>query len=663
MADTFDFDLTFSAKGATYDFEDFQITGQPEDDKRWRIVVSRNGSDLGMDILTLESAQGRKRLLDSLLGIHDEERNQIAKALLGITPKLPGDFRQLAAEHRGTIEAERESKTAQERTAQLAELETDVIQLAKNPALLYEASQTIKGLGVAGEKANRPLVYAALTSRVTQAPISIVVKGPSSSGKNNLLGKALEMFQPGEHYIDLTSMSEKALLYDERSYSHLAIIVFEIHGTEQGDYYIRTLQTEGCLKHLTVIDGQSVRIDKPGPTNFLTTTTEAEINPENETRLFSVFVDDSEETTKGAKEIAAKEADGTAERPNTEIWRRFQQWLQLQIPYEVIIPYSSFLAKNTPDKPPRMRRDFRRLLEIVKVTAILYQAQREKDEQGRIVATVADFAMARPLAESLMRQAETGLNPKTRQIAEAVCEIYNDKTNELERWVTYKELIEKTGFTKSTISTWIQPAYEESFLENLEAIKGKKARLVPGVPLRDGAGLPAIEDLARDYPDLAQGTYVDPIAGEETHLLPETVETPETVSGEDSNPYLQSAPDNRSDREKTVETPRDTEAQAQNLSVLTVSAEPERSGSDSKLYLDETDRSNRSNRSGGSGLRTKVLTLAAAKGWPAISLGERDVNNRLTAVGVPAGRSAWEQAIQHWPDDLLNELLTRLETS
>ncbi len=99
MAETFDCDLTFSSKGATYDFKDFQITGRPEDGKRWRVVVSRNGSDLGIDILALESSTGRKRLVGDLLGVDDGEREAIAKALLGIAPKLPSDFLQLAAEH------------------------------------------------------------------------------------------------------------------------------------------------------------------------------------------------------------------------------------------------------------------------------------------------------------------------------------------------------------------------------------------------------------------------------------------------------------------------------------------------------------------------------------------------------------------------------------
>ena len=645
-----DFSFSLSPRGITYDFENFQVTGQPEGDKRWRIIVSRNGSDLGLDVLSLESALGRKRLLDSLIGIHQVEREEIARSLLGIAPRLSNDYLQLVAEHRDEIEAEREAEASEERARQLAELEADILPLARDPALLFRASETIKNLGVAGEEANRPLVYTSMSSRLTEAPISLVIKGMSSTGKNNLVAKALELFQEGEHYIDLTSMSEKALIYDQRSYAHRSVIVFEVHGTEQADYFIRSLQSEGHLKHLTVIDGQSVLIDKPGPTNFLTTTTQAEINIENETRQFSVFVDDSEETTRGAKEVAAKEADGTATHPDVEPWRRFQEWLQLQLPYKVVIPYATFLARQTPNKPPRIRRDFRRLLEVIKAIVIIYQAQRQRNDEGNIIATVADFAMARPLVESLMRQAETGLNPKTRTIAEAVRDIYEEKMNKPERWATYKELTERTGLTKSVISTWVKPAYEEGFIENLEPGQGKKARLIPGAPLRDGAGLPAVEDVAREHPNLARETYIDPLTGEEIPLIPETVETVETVASEARNSYLKSTPEDRSDRDKTVETPRDAQAQAQNLGVQTVFAEPERFDSDSTRYLDETDRSHRSNSFDREGVIAYILGAAEEMDYPL------DTEHR-----IGPGREAYEQRLAGMGDGELRALVEALD--
>lgn len=59
-------------------------------------------------------------------------------------------------------------------------------------------------------------------------------------------------------------------------------------------------------------------------------------------------------------------------------------------------------------------------------------------------------------------------------------------------------------------------------------------------------------------------------------------------------------------------------------------------------------------------LRYGVWLLAEVAGWPAVSLGEREVNNRTVSVGVPAGKSAWAQAVQGWPSDLLPELVEKV---
>lgn len=56
-----------------------------------------------------------------------------------------------------------------------------------------------------------------------------------------------------------------------------------------------------------------------------------------------------------------------------------------------------------------------------------------------------------------------------------------------------------------------------------------------------------------------------------------------------------------------------------------------------------------------------VRSLAELLEWPALSLGQRDIDGRTVSVGVPGDRCAWEQAARFWPDDLIAELITRLE--
>ncbi len=522
-----EFTTNFDPKGFTYVFPDIEVLVHGPRKDRWLVSIHRDDSTLGMDIIDPTSAPSRSRLVKSLIGVSPEDRNRVSEILLGLAVQIGRDFFEAAQKNQAEAAEAAAATREAELKEEIAALEPEVLPLAQDPALLYKAAETIRGLGVAGEEGNVPLLYLILASRLLADPISCSVKGESSGGKNNLVAKTVEMFSK-DAYIDLTGMSEKALVYDPEPFSHRTVIVYEVHGNEAADYFIRSLQSEGRIKYKTVIDMMTVTIEKEGPTNFITTTTQPELHAENETRQWSVFVDESEETTRLAKEIAANEAAGTLQLPSVERWRDLQRWLQIRPIPTVIVPYAPFLVATTPDKPLRIRRDFRRLLAAIDTVAFLYQGQRTIDEQGRLISTVADYAMARPLVISLVQQAQAGLNQKTRLLVEAIREAHEAK-GEKERWVTYRDLIELTGLSKSQVSKWIAPAIEEGFVENLEESKGKLARLVPGLPLKESAGLPAVEDVAAAFPHLSRGTYVDPITGGEHSLLsPDPEDTEDT---------------------------------------------------------------------------------------------------------------------------------------
>ena len=98
-------------------------------------------------------------------------------------------------------------------------------------------------------------------------------------------------------------MSDRAMFYTDKDFQHRFVIFYEFDGqNDEINYLISTLQTEGRLKYETTekVNGQFVTrcIDKEGPTGFFTTTTKPQIFDENETRIFSLFINESEEQTK-----------------------------------------------------------------------------------------------------------------------------------------------------------------------------------------------------------------------------------------------------------------------------------------------------------------------------------------------------------------------------
>ena len=75
---------------------------------------------------------------------------------------------------------------------------------------------------------------------------------------------------------------------------------------------MRSLISDGCLKRLVTVSAPGGRVakmmTKKGPTGVITTTT-SDLHPENETRMFAIHIDESQETTRRVMMALAKEAE------------------------------------------------------------------------------------------------------------------------------------------------------------------------------------------------------------------------------------------------------------------------------------------------------------------------------------------------------------------
>ena len=176
-------------------------------------------------------------------------------------------------------------------------------ELAQTPRILDLLPTALMARGVTGEGKTTKLLYLIITSRLLERPVSAAVKGPSSAGKSFVVDQVLSFF-PGSAYYCLTAMSERALAYSTEPLKHRMFVVFEMAGL-QGDfasYLVRSLLSEGRLRYETVEktkDGlQSRLIEREGPTGLIVTTTAIQLHAENETRLLSIPVTDTQDQTK-----------------------------------------------------------------------------------------------------------------------------------------------------------------------------------------------------------------------------------------------------------------------------------------------------------------------------------------------------------------------------
>ena len=98
--------------------------------------------------------------------------------------------------------------------------------LAKTHNILALFEHAIGVCGVVGEVKCAKLSYLALTSRLLDHPVSLIVKGLSSSGKSFTTQQTLRFF-PLPAYISMTAMSERALIYMKEEFAHRTLVIFE----------------------------------------------------------------------------------------------------------------------------------------------------------------------------------------------------------------------------------------------------------------------------------------------------------------------------------------------------------------------------------------------------------------------------------------------------
>lgn len=382
--------------------------------------------------------------------------------------------------------------------------------LAKEPNILAALLDVMRRRGMTGEDRAVQILYLALVSRRLSRPVSVVVKGASSSGKSFLVESVLSLF-PASAYYALSAMSDRALAYSEEPLTNRFLVIYEAAGvaSDMATYLMRSLLSEGCVRYETVErtpEGIRPRfIERPGPTGLILTTTAANLHPENETRLLSIVTNDTQDQTRAILQAIADE-NRAPDNVDAEQWQALSTWLE-GATQTVTIPYARELADKIPPVAVRLRRDFTAVLNLIRAHALLHQATREKTRDGRIIATLADYAAVRGLVLDIVSEGLQATVPDTtREVVQAVQAEHEKKGAA----VMVQEVARRLMLDKSAASRRVHVALTGGWLINQETKRGRPALLTVGEPLpHNQPVLPTVEQL--------QGCRV---AEREDHPLP-----------------------------------------------------------------------------------------------------------------------------------------------
>jgi len=427
-------------------------------------------------------------LLSTLQGVEREAYLKKASA------KLKLGIRVLGKEVDAFSIQDIESSADPEPEIVLTESEkAEAIELLKSPDLLDKVLEVLWRLGCVDEIPLKLMLFLAMVSRLFKKPINVVVTGQASTGKSYVVYSVSKLFPP-EAIKDVSRVTKNALYYlPSKNLKHKVLIIAERHGSEESDYTIRTMQSEGGVSLLVPIKNEgtgNITTDEKrveGPLSFIVTTTEGSLHDENSTRVFIVSTDDSSAHTARVLDLQRQQyIQKTQPQDNIQaLVAAFQNAQRLLRGFEVVMPFAGLI--EFPTKLPRARRDHDRFLTLIAASAFFHQYQREHqtvEGQEYVVASIKDYEIAYSLAGSVINQTlMKRVSQKGEELVNAAESIWKVLGHGKRGYVTRPLLCEKLGWRKNYAKQFIDEAVDAGCLEVVEGRAGKlyQYRFVKGI--------------------------------------------------------------------------------------------------------------------------------------------------------------------------------------
>jgi DNA primase len=343
--------------------------------------------------------------------------------------------------------------------------------------LLDQAALALEALGYVGEDENKRLAFLVATSRLLSKPLSAILFAESGTGKSELLDRLAELFPP-ESVEFLSRLTPHALYYAGAEHlRNKLVIVDEQAGATDADYAIRTLQTKGFLRLALAVKGKTESFEAHGPIALLSGTTRDDLNPENLSRCLELKLDDSPEQTKRVQDAQRRAWTGEARKKiDVEVWQDAQRLLE---PLDIIIPFAPKLAY--PARTTTDRRNNQKLLTLVAAHALLHQRQRERDAEGRILATREDYAAIHALLSPQVEAELEGLSPRAARLYRILAE----KDEPLSR----RDAAKRLGWGYNTAKRALEELQAHELVRVASRDMPRLYQLVPDSGLAKGARL------------------------------------------------------------------------------------------------------------------------------------------------------------------------------
>lgn len=273
------------------------------------------------------------------------------------------------------------------------------IEKMKKPDLLIQIIKEVQKEGLIGEEdtilAITLKIMLRLVKNATPTSSNVVISDRSGGGKDWLTKCICAVLLEKKDYFHRSRLSEKVFTYWNSKKKDFTWDGKVIHLEDPDAEFLNSqafkVRASGETEETIVKDQTAIDVSVNGKPVIIVTSQEASLNIESVRRWDSCRLNTSEELTKSIMEINMLKEAGLLKIKKDEALR---EGLQKLNPKEVIIPYAIALSQVLPTTLG-MRTAHHKFLDFIKASAVLHQYQRYKTEEGKIIANMFDYEVAR----------------------------------------------------------------------------------------------------------------------------------------------------------------------------------------------------------------------------------------------------------------------------
>lgn len=313
--------------------------------------------------------------------------------------------------------------------------------LLDSPSLLYQVKEDMdkRYVGMADRKLLSFLL--AVTSATPDDYTNQTVTGDSSAGKTALVRTALQ-YLPEEWYRVVGRLSPTAL--DRLTDQDFKLLwIQEARGSEGAAPALRLASNDDGGTSIWVTERsaatgrfETMEYKMPGR-SLVTTTCNLDIHEEDSTRTWFLAIDLTEEQTGKVLDFISAAAEmppalgeilGHTDYDIRPVVQEALRQLDFSLP--VVIPFAKLLTELVSKKIVRVRRDFSKILGLIKINALLHQRQRPHIIEGGnrvVVAAPQDALIAFAIADDSLEETMSGMDKRLLKALEVAKTQLRDK--------------------------------------------------------------------------------------------------------------------------------------------------------------------------------------------------------------------------------------------